>query len=66
MFKFLSRMRKGSVGGANPLDESASMGVDPYLAEITTVLGRSEAIVDSDGRSTIQDEGQRTQRTDIS
>jgi hypothetical protein len=66
MFKFLSRFRKAAVGGTNPLDESASMGVDPYLAEITTVLGRSEAVADSDGRSTMQDEGQRTQRTDIS
>ena len=66
MFRFFSRFRKTAVGGANPLDESASMGVDPYLAEIATVLGRSEAVADADGRSKIQDKGQRTQKTDIS
>lgn len=66
MFRFLTRFRKAAAGATNPLDESASMGLDPYLAQIATALGCREGVADGDASSTIQDKDQRKQKTNIS
>ncbi|MBN3776866.1 hypothetical protein G3O06_04685 [Burkholderia sp. Ac-20345] len=66
MFKFLSRFRKAAAGETDPLDESACMGDDPYLAQIATALVQGESTAESGAHSTIQDKARRTRNADIS
>ncbi|CAB3754460.1 hypothetical protein LMG29542_02358 [Paraburkholderia humisilvae] len=42
MLPFFSRFRKAGEQTSNPLDDSASMGEDPYLAQIVASLSRPE------------------------
>jgi hypothetical protein len=51
---------------SNPFDESASMGDDPYLAQIATALGRGEEVAANGAPSTVGDKAQRTQNAKIS
>lgn len=57
MFKFLSRFRKAYGHGSNHIEESASLGDDPYLAQITSMLGCGDAATEGASHATVKSTG---------
>lgn len=52
MFQFISRFRKAARPVTNPIDDSASLGDDPYIAQIIQSLSRRDSPSVADTGST--------------